>query len=49
MLVYMAGSLVVLPVCRSHRRPGSDARTAHFRRFYVAASSITARQKDHSQ
>ena len=49
MLLFIEGSLVVLSVCRAHHRLGSDARTAHFRRFHAAASSITARQENHAQ
>jgi len=44
-----AGSLVVLPFCGTNRRIGSDARTAHFRRFHVTAVSTTARQEDHAE
>ena len=48
-LLFIEGSLVVLSVCRAHHRLSSDARTAHFRRFHAAASSITARQENHAQ
>jgi len=46
-VVSAVGSPVLLPVCGPNNRPGSDARTEHFRRFHVTAVSTTTRQEDH--
>jgi len=43
------GSFVVLSVCRSSNRSGSDARTQHFRWFHTAAVSTTTRQENHTK
>jgi len=45
----LVGSFVVLSVCGSTNRSGSDARTQHFRRFYVTVVSTATRQEDHAQ